>query len=119
VIDRHFNLCILAYHAAMCDQGVALGRAAIVQRLVSRGELVAATLYAPVAGASYRVVTHRPGESRSPVRQFAEWWARTMTETQAQMLSLLEPSAKLSDPLPELMTLPDFSNCNGKLQVMR
>jgi hypothetical protein len=42
-----------------------------------------------------------------------------MTETQAQMLSLLEPSAKQSDPLPELMTLPDFSNCNGKLQVMR
>ena len=92
VVDRHFNLCILAYHAAMCDQGVAMGRAAIVQRLVSRGELVAATLYAPVPGASYRVVTHRPGEARSPVRQFSEWWARTMTETQAQMLSLLGPS---------------------------
>ncbi|MEP7243909.1 MAG: LysR substrate-binding domain-containing protein [Gammaproteobacteria bacterium] len=119
VADRHFNLSILAYHAAMCGQGVAMGRAAIVQRLVSRGELVAATLYAPVPGPSYRVVTHRPGEARSPVRLFAEWWARTMTETQAQMLSLLGPSAKQCDPLPELMALPGFSNCNGELRVMR
>jgi hypothetical protein len=78
----------------MCNQGVAMGRAAIVQRLVSRGELVAATLYPPVPGASYRVVTHRPGEAHSPVRQFSAWWARTMTETQAQMLTLLGSSVQ-------------------------
>jgi len=89
VTDRHFNLSILAYHAAMCDQGVALGRAAIVQRLVQRGELVPATPYAPVQGPSYRIVTHRPGDARSPVRQFAAWWARTMTDTQSQMLGLV------------------------------
>jgi len=91
VVDRHFNLSILAYHAAMCDQGIAMGRAAIVQRLVQRGELVPAAPYAPVPGPSYRIVTHRPGDARSPVRQFAAWWARTMTETQSQMLALVAP----------------------------
>ena len=89
VIDRYFNLSILAYHAAMCDQGVALGRAAIVQRLVQRGELVPATPYAPVHGPTYRIVTHRPGDARSPVRQFAAWWSRIMTATQSQMLGLV------------------------------
>jgi DNA-binding transcriptional LysR family regulator len=117
-IDRHFNLSILAYYAAMCDQGVAMGRAAIVQRLVSKGELVAATTYAPVPGASYRIVTHRPGEARSPVRQFSAWWARTMAETQAQMLSLLTPSPK-RDPFQELMALSGFSNCNCKQQMLK
>ncbi|MGI4876742.1 MAG: hypothetical protein ACRYG4_04585 [Janthinobacterium lividum] len=66
MIDRHFNLSILAYHAAMCNQGVALGRAAIVQRLVQRGELVPATQYAPVPGPSYRIVTRRPGMHAVP-----------------------------------------------------
>ncbi|CAN5564489.1 LysR substrate-binding domain-containing protein [soil metagenome] len=92
IIDRHFNLSILAYHAAMCDQGIAMGRAAIVQRLVQRGELIPAAPYAPVPGPSYRIVTHRPGDARSPVRQFAAWWARTMTETQSQMLALVAAS---------------------------
>ncbi|QXQ08032.1 LysR family transcriptional regulator [Sphingosinicellaceae bacterium] len=92
VTDRHFNLSILAYHAALCDQGIAMGRAAIVQRLVQRGELVLATPYAPIPGPSYRVMTHRPGDARSPARQFAAWWTRTMTETQAQMLTLITPT---------------------------
>jgi LysR family glycine cleavage system transcriptional activator len=87
--DRHFNLSILAYHAATCDQGVAMGRAAIVHRLISRGELRAASPCEPVPGPSYRVVTHRPGDSRSPARLFAAWWLRMMRETQEQTLSLI------------------------------
>lgn len=87
--DRHFNLSILAYHAATCDQGVAMGRAAIVHRLISRGELRAASQCAPVPGPSYRVVTHRPGDVRSPARLFADWWARKVKETQQQTLTLI------------------------------
>ena len=100
VTDRHFNLSILAYHAALCDQGVAMGRAAIVQRLVQRGELVLATPYPPILGPSYRVVTHRPGDARSPVRLFAAWWAAAMSETQSQMLALIAPPAEDEPHLP-------------------
>jgi len=87
---RHFNLAHLAYHAAMCDQGVAIGRAAIVNRLLGKGDLVAATGAAPVSGAVYHVSTNRPGDPRSPVRQFAKWWREAMLETQGQTLALLE-----------------------------
>jgi DNA-binding transcriptional LysR family regulator len=87
--SRHFNLAHLSYHAAMCDQGVAVGRSVIVNRLLTKGELVAAFDHPPVAGPVYRVVTNRPGDARSPVRQFAGWWAGAMAETQAQTLSLL------------------------------
>jgi LysR family glycine cleavage system transcriptional activator len=87
---RHFNLAHLAYHAAMCDQGVAVGRSVTVNRLLSKGELVAAVDTPPVRGATYRVFTNRPGDSRSPVRRFARWWAEAVAETQAHTLSLLD-----------------------------
>jgi len=87
---RHFNLAHLAYHAAMCDQGVAMGRSVTVNRLFSKGELVAAVDAPPAPGSTYHVFTNRPGDSKSPVRQFARWWAEAMAETQAQTLSLLE-----------------------------
>jgi LysR family glycine cleavage system transcriptional activator len=86
---RHFNLAHLAYHAAMVDQGVAVGRSVIVNRLLGKGELVAALDGPPVPGFSYRVSTNRPGDARSPVRQFAGWWAEAMARTQAQTLALL------------------------------
>jgi LysR family glycine cleavage system transcriptional activator len=86
---RHFNLAHLAYHAAMLDQGVAVGRTVIVNRLLGKGELVAALDGPPVPGSLYRVSTNRPGDARSPVRQFARWWAEAMAQTQAQTLSLL------------------------------
>lgn len=87
---RHFNLAHLAYHAAICSQGVAVGRAAVVNRLMTKGELVEALDFPPVAGPTYRVLSHRPGDSRSPVRKFASWWADAMRETQAQTLALLQ-----------------------------
>ncbi|TAJ73894.1 MAG: LysR family transcriptional regulator [Phenylobacterium sp.] len=90
---RHFNLAHLAYHAAMGDQGVAVGRSVIVNRLLMKGELVAAVDRAPVPGPSYRVLTSHPGDARSPVRQFANWWGKAMAETQAQTLSLLTAEA--------------------------
>jgi len=93
---RHFNLAHLAYHAAMCEQGVALGRSVIVNRLLLKGELVAAADHPPVPGPIYRVLTNRPGDARSPVRLFASWWAGAMAQTQAQTLSLLEESNRLA-----------------------
>ncbi len=86
---RHFNLAHLAYHTAMCDQGVAVGHAVIANRLLTKGELIVAVDGPPVPGAFYRVSTHRPGDARSPVRLFAKWWREAMAETQAQTLALL------------------------------
>ena len=88
-VRRHFNLSHLTYHAAMCDQGVAIGRATLVNRLMARGELVEATDFLPVPGAIYRALSHRPGDMRSPVRRFAIWLARAMAETQRHTLTLL------------------------------
>ena len=89
--SRHFNLAHLAYHAAMCDQGVALGRSVTVNRLMSKGELVAALDIAPVEGATYHFLTTRPGDLKSPVRQFAKWCSEAMAETQRQTLMLFDP----------------------------
>lgn len=86
---RRFNLAHLAYHAALRDQGVAVGRSVIVNRLLNRGELVAALDTPPVPGPTYRILTNRPGNARSPVQQFANWWARAMAETQAETLARL------------------------------
>jgi DNA-binding transcriptional LysR family regulator len=94
---RHFNLAHLAYHAAMFDQGVAIGRSIIVNRLLSKGDLVSAVDLPPVKGSSYRVSTNRPGDARSPVRQFAKWWREAMVATQAQTLSLLAAPADPRD----------------------
>jgi DNA-binding transcriptional LysR family regulator len=88
--DRQFNLAVLAYHAAISDQGIAMGRSIIVHRLMAKGELVPASSYAPVPGFSYRAVTHRPGGPGSPVRQFALWWADQMRMTQARTMDLLQ-----------------------------
>ena len=87
--SRHFNLAQLAYHAAMCDQGVAIGRSVTVNRLLTRGELVSALDLKPVPGSTYRMLTNRPGTARSPVQLFAKWWQEAMAETQAQTLSIL------------------------------
>jgi len=89
VAVRHFNLAILAYHAAMCDQGVAIGRAVLISRLLSKGELVAALDVPPVPGSVYRVLTNRPGSANSPVRRFAKWCHDAMAQTQEITLSLI------------------------------
>ena len=94
---RHFNLAHLAYHAAMCDQGVAMGRSVTVNRLMSKGELVAALDVPPVRGSTYHVFTSRPGDSKSSVRQFAKWWGEAMAETQSQTLLLLDPPEAETD----------------------
>lgn len=85
---RHFNMAYLAYTAATRGQGVAMGRAVVVNRLMSRGELVAASEMTPVRGATYRIVTNRPGGVNSPVRRFARWWADAMAESQAATLAM-------------------------------
>ncbi|MBN8842206.1 MAG: LysR family transcriptional regulator [Sphingomonadales bacterium] len=87
--DRHFNLAHLAYHAALCGQGMAMGRAVLINRLMERGELVAATDLAPVPGASYRILTHRPGPARSPVRSFAAWLVAEMEQSQRRTVAML------------------------------
>lgn len=96
--ERHFNLAHLAYHAALCDQGVAMGRAVLVNRLLQRGELIAATDLPPVPGASYRIFAHRPGDARSPVRTFARWLAQAMERSQRQTLAML---ARVDDNQPD------------------
>ena len=97
VASRRFNNAHLAYHAAACDQGVAMGRAVTVNRLLRKGELVAATDLVPVLGSTYRIMTNRPGDARSPVRQFAKWLSQAMTETQAETLALV--GAELAEPV--------------------
>jgi len=94
--DRHFNLALLAYHAAMCDQGIAVGRSVIVNRLLSKGELITAAESPPVPGLSYWIMTNRPGNAGSPVQRFAKWWEEAMTETQSHTLSLL--AAETQEP---------------------
>ena len=86
---RHFNLATLANHAAMCDQGVAIGRTVLVSRLLLKGELVPAVASPPVPGSIYRLLTNRPGDARSAVRQFARWWSGAMMETQTMTLGSL------------------------------
>ena len=49
---------------------------------------MAAVDAAPARGSTYHVFTNRPGDSKSPVRQFARWWSEAMAETQAQTLSV-------------------------------
>ncbi len=94
IADRHFNLSHLAYHAALCGQGVAIGRAVLVNRLIGRGELIAASDLAPTPGASYRVMTARPGDSRSAVRKFAHWIIQAMERTQQETLAMLRDPAE-------------------------
>ncbi|MBV6422982.1 MAG: HTH-type transcriptional regulator DsdC [Steroidobacteraceae bacterium] len=92
VSERHYNLAHLAYHAALCGQGVAMGRVVLINRLLGRGELIPATPLAPVRGASYRIVTHRPGAAFSPVRRFASWLYTEMEESQRQTLAAISES---------------------------
>lgn len=87
--ERHYNLAHLAYHAALCGQGVAVGRAVLINRLFNRGELIAATDLPPVRGASYRIMAHRPGPARSPVRRFASWLVTEMEQSQRQTLAMI------------------------------
>lgn len=94
---RHFNLAHLAYHAAMMGQGVAMGRALIVNRLLTNGELIPAVEMAPVSGSVYRLLTNRPGDARSAVRKFASWCSEAMAATQAATLSLLSVDRQSAD----------------------
>lgn len=89
VSERHYNLAHLAYHAALCGQGVAMGRVVLVNRLLNRGELIPATSLMPVRGASYRILTHRPGAAASPVRRFAAWLRTEMEKSQQQTLTTI------------------------------
>jgi DNA-binding transcriptional LysR family regulator len=93
---RHFNLSHLAYHAAMLNQGIALGRPVTVNRLLTRGELVAAFDIPPLPAASYRLFAAKATEAHSPIHQFATWCQSAMAETQAQTLSLVSPSSEPS-----------------------
>ena len=90
---RHFNLSHLAYHAAMTGQGVAIGRSIMVNRLMTRGDLIAAVDAPPAPGSYYRILTHRPGDARSPVRRFAEWCGAALLRTQNETLALLDGQA--------------------------
>lgn len=87
---RHFNLAHLTYHAAMCGQGVALGRAVLVNRLLNSGQLVLAIDGPPVPGSFYRILTTRPGKANSPIRRFAKWCGEAMTKTQATTIALVD-----------------------------
>lgn len=87
--ERHFNLAHLAYHAALCGQGVAVGRAVLINRLLHRGELIPATDLPPVRGASYRIMANRPGPARSPVRRFASWLITEMKLSQQETLAMI------------------------------
>lgn len=87
--ERHFNLAHLAYHAALSDQGVAMGRSVLINRLMSRGELVAASDLPPVLAATYRVFAVRPGNARSPVRRFANWVIEALERTQRDTLAMM------------------------------
>jgi DNA-binding transcriptional LysR family regulator len=87
--DRHFNLALLAYRAALTGQGVAMGRAVVVNRLLAKGELVAATSEQPVPGATYRICAHRPGDARSPIRRLAGWLLDAMEATQKNSLAII------------------------------
>jgi LysR family transcriptional regulator, glycine cleavage system transcriptional activator len=91
--DRHFNLSHLAYHAALSDQGVAIGRTVLVNRLINRGELIAATSLKPAPGAKYRIVANRPGDARSAVRKFANWVVQAMKDTQKETLFKIASAA--------------------------
>ena len=96
-IGRHFNLAHLAYHAAMFHQGVAIGRAVIVHRLLSIGELVLAIDGPPAPCATYRMWTARPGDANSPVQQFARWWREAMLQTQSQSIAMITSNGNESD----------------------
>lgn len=91
--SRRFNLAQLAYHAAIFNQGVAIGRATIVHRMLSKGELVAALPVAPVPGAFYRVSSAHSGETRPWVRLFAAWCRDSIQATQESTMSLLANAA--------------------------
>lgn len=86
---RHFNLAHLAYHAAVFNQGVALGRAAVVHRLLGRGELVPALSAPPIPEGFYRMATAQSGEVRPWMRLFATWWRDAMVQTQQGTLALV------------------------------
>ena len=99
---RHFNLAHLAYHAAMGDQGVAIGRALLLHRLLNRGELVRAIDVPPVPGSVYRILAGRPGAANSAVRVFAAWCLQAMSATQAASLALLAPTGSAADLIDRL-----------------
>jgi DNA-binding transcriptional LysR family regulator len=93
--DRSFNLAHLAYHAALGGQGVAIGRAILVNRLITKGELVPVNSAKPVRGAKYRVSAYRPGGPRSPTRLFAAWLMESMRETQKNTILAVSGEADL------------------------
>ncbi|PEQ11941.1 hypothetical protein B2G71_14250 [Novosphingobium sp. PC22D] len=87
IAERQFNLAHLAYHAARCGQGVAIGRTVIVAGLMESGELVPASDLPPVAGAQYRIMANRPGNAQSPVRKFASWLVDKMEQSQTRAMA--------------------------------
>jgi DNA-binding transcriptional LysR family regulator len=91
--DRYFNLATLAYHAALEGQGVAIGRTVTVNRLISRGELIAATPLPPAPGSFYRILTLRPGDERSAIRKFGNWVRGAMEQTQKETLAMITSAA--------------------------
>jgi DNA-binding transcriptional LysR family regulator len=95
--DRHFNLAQLAYRAALTGQGVAMGRAVVVNRLLAKGELVAATSEPPVPGATYRICANRPGDARSPIRRLSTWLIGAMEATQKDSLAIISAKNSLED----------------------
>jgi DNA-binding transcriptional LysR family regulator len=95
--SRRFNLAQLAYHAAVFNQGVAIGRAVIVERMLGRGELVSALPTPPGAGETYWISSAQSGEVRPWTRLFANWWRDAMHETQQSTLALLREVANPAD----------------------
>lgn len=91
--DRYFNLATLAYHAALEGQGVAIGRSVVINRLIARGELIAATPLPPAPASFYRILTLRPGDARSATRKFAAWVRGAMENTQKETLAMISSEA--------------------------
>lgn len=91
--ERHFNLAYLAYQAAVYGQGVAVGRAISVNRMLMSGDLVAAVDLPPIASAHHRVFALRAVAADSPAARFAAWVEKGMLKTQQATFDQLAPTA--------------------------
>jgi hypothetical protein len=87
--DHRFNLASLAYDAATCGHGVAMGRLALVSRRLDKGHLVAADNRI-ASGAAYRILAPAMPSRLSAAMGFARWTADRLTHGQALARQLIE-----------------------------
>lgn len=91
--EQRFNLAYMAYQAAMYGQGLALGRAVSVNRLLRQGDLVAAPGARLQPSAHYRVFAVSPVQPEAPVARFAAWLEEALLRTRGETMALLGASA--------------------------